>query len=665
MTKQFGEKKLVNPPRRRFVQGLAAGGTLAALGTWHHPLWAQNASVVQDPVLQGTDFHLVIGKTAVNYTGKNRVATTVNGTVPGPILRWKEGSTVIIKVENRLEEETSIHWHGILLPFEMDGVPGFSFPGIAPGESFTYRFKVAQSGTYWYHSHSRFQEQTGLYGAIVVDPEHGETVAYDRNYVVLLSDWTDREPHWIFTRLKQSSDFFNYQMPTVGDFATDVREMGLAKAWQKRQMWDQMRMNPTDLGDVSGAAFTYLTNGSTPNGNWTALARRGERVRLRFINGSATTIFDVRIPGIKMTVISADGQPVAPVSVDEFRISVAETYDVIVEMPDDQAYTIFSQSIDRSGFTRATLAPRLGMSAAVPEMGSKTWLSMVDMGMGDMHGMEGHDMSTMQNQGAQTPSMQGGQAGAAGAMSGMKGHDMASMGTMQHGGEHGAMHGTPGHDMSSMKSQSGKPAPMHSMPGMAGHDMSTMNDSGKAGAMAGHDMGAMDAGKNMKGLTTEPGVDSRVMSPSKSLSDPGPRLRDNGRRVLTYADLTTVGVPIDPREPGREIVLRLTGNMQRFVWSFDGVKFHDAEPIYLKYGERVRITLINDTMMNHPIHLHGMWSDMESEEGRFKVRKHTVNVQPSKQISFRVTADAIGQWAFHCHLLYHMEAGMFRKVVVA
>lgn len=641
MTKQSGWHEPFSYPRRRFVQGLAAGGTWAALGAWHHPIRAQEAPVIRDPVLQGTDFHLVIDKTPVNYTGKARQATMINGTVPGPILRWKEGSTVTIQVENRLEEDTSIHWHGILLPFEMDGVPGFSFPGIAPGESFTYRFKVAQSGTYWYHSHSRFQEQTGLYGAIVIDPRDGEKVAYERDYVVLLSDWTDREPEWIFTRLKQSSDFFNYQMPTVVDFAADVREMGVAKAWQKRQMWDQMRMNPTDLGDVSGATFTYLTNGTTPNGNWTAVARRGERVRLRFINGSATTIFDVRIPGLKMTVVSADGQPVAPVTVDEFRISVAETYDVIVEMPEDRAYTIFSQSIDRSGFTRATLAPRLGMSAAVPEMGPKTWLSMVDMGMGDMEGMEGHDMSSMQNQGAQTPSMQGGQAGA--AMNGMKGDDRASMGAGQQGGH--AAHGMPGHDMASMKNQSGVAT--------------------STAGMAGHDMGAMAADKNMKGLTTEPGVDSRVMSPSKSLSDPGPRLRDNGRRVLTYAALDTVGVAVDPREPGREIVLRLTGNMQRFVWSFDGVKFHDAEPIYLKYGERVRITLINDTMMNHPIHLHGMWSDIESEDGKFKVRKHTVNVQPSKQISFRVTADAIGQWAFHCHLLYHMEAGMFRKVVVA
>ncbi|MEC4722864.1 copper resistance system multicopper oxidase [Noviherbaspirillum sp. CPCC 100848] len=668
---RYKKEGALNPAsrsRRRFVTGLAAGGALAVAGPFGRLAWAAS-DTGKIKTMQGTEFDLAIGSTPVNFTGKERHATTVNGGVPGPLLRMREGTTVTLRVTNRLAEDSSIHWHGLILPFEMDGVPSFSFPGIGPGETFTYQFKVQQSGTYWYHSHSRFQEQTGVYGPIVIDPAGPDPIQADRDYVVMLSDWTDDEPEWIFRRLKQSSDFFNYQMPTVGDFFQDVRQMGLSKAFEKRRMWDQMRMNPTDLGDVSGATFTYLTNGTSPAGNWTAIARPGERVRLRFINGAATSIFDVRIPGLKMTVVSADGQNVEPVTVDEFRISVAETYDVVVQMPDDRAYTIFAQSIDRSGYTRGTLAPRLGMSAAVPEMDPKTWLSMVDMGMGNM---PGHDMGAMNVQGSPQPSAAMGQShppggqhgGAAGttatspspgaghAMHDMPGH---TMGGATPGAAQAAPSGMAGHDMSAMNSQS-TPASAQGGGNMAGHTME-----GMAG-MSGHDMSSM---QDMTMLGTEPGVDSRSMAPSKSLSDPGPRLRDNGRRVLTYADLRTIGGPIDQRPPSREITLRLTGNMQRFIWGFDGKKFHEAEPVYFKYGERLRVTLINDSMMNHPIHLHGMWSEVENENGQFQVRKHTVNVQPGKQLTFQVTADAIGQWAFHCHLLYHMEAGMFRKVIVA
>lgn len=658
MKKQREWPSHISYPRRRFVQGLAAGGAMAALGSWSNPLQAATDPSVST-VLQGTDFDLTIGTTPINFTGKTRQAITVNNTVPGPTLRLKEGTTVTIRVTNHLAEMTSIHWHGVLLPFNMDGVPGLAFPGIAPGETFTYTFKVQQSGTYWYHSHSKFQEQTGLYGALIIDPAGPDPIIADRDYVLMLSDWTDQEPEWIFRRLKQSADFFNYQMPTVGDFVEDTREMGLAQAWEKRMVWDKMRMNPTDLGDVSGATFTYLTNGTTPAANWTALAHKGEKVRLRVINGSATTIFDVRIPGLKMTVVSADGQQVEPVAIDEMRISVAETYDVLVDMPDDQAYTIFAQSIDRTGYTRATLAPKLGMAAAVPALDPKTWLSMVDMGMGDMEGMQGHDMASMSMKGSAQQSMPGRQAGQAdhSAMAEMPGHDMSAMKNMG-GGQTGAspMQDMPGHDMSSMKGTSNAQADKPAMPDMQDHSMASMK------GMQGMDMAGM---KDMKGMDTEPGVDARAMSPSRSLSDPGPRLRDNGRRVLTYADLRTVGGPIDNRAPGREITLRLTGNMQRFVWGFDGKKFSEAAPIYFKYGERLRMTMINDSMMNHPIHLHGMWMEVESEDGKFQVRKHTVNVQPGKQISLRIAADAPGQWAFHCHLLYHMEAGMFRTVVVA
>lgn len=645
---------VISSPRRRFVQGLAAGSAILALPSFAHP--AQDHPFANAPgILDGPEFDLTINKAIVNFTGKIREAITVNGSLPGPVLRMREGTTVTIRVINQLDEPSSIHWHGLLLPYQMDGVPGFSFPGIAPGETFTYRFKVQQSGTYWYHSHSRFQEQIGLYGGIVIEPANADRNQVDRDHTLVLSDWTDQEPEWIFKRLKQSSDFFNYQQPTAVQLFRDISEMGFSRAIEKRKMWNQMRMSPTDLGDVSGATFTYLMNGAPPAANWTAIAKPGERVRLRIINAAATTIFDVRIPGLKMTVISADGQDVEPVEVDEFRVSVAETYDVVVQMPDDRAYTVFAQSIDRTAYARATLAPKQGMAASVPALGEQTWLSMADMGMGEM---DGHDMSAMNSNGQSSAH-------------GMQGHDMSSM--------EGGNASMSDHDMSTMKADGQKSMPWHDMSSMQrdsrtameaakGHEMPSSHN--KGASMEGHDMSAMQgydmsSMKGMENLETGPSVDSRAMSPSKSLSDPGPRLRNNGRKVLTYADLRTVGGPIDERQPSRDIVLRLTGNMTRFIWGFDGKKFAEAEPIYFRYGERLRMTLINDSMMNHPIHLHGMWSEIESEDGKFQVRKHTVNVQPGKQISFQITADARGQWAFHCHLLYHMEAGMFRKVVVA
>ena len=587
-----------DPARRRFVQGAVLGGAVAGLGLLRSPrAWAVDRAAVADGaphphVLSGTDFALEIGETPVNFTGTTRLATTVNGQLPGPILRWKEGSTVTLRVTNRLRVPTSIHWHGILLPFQMDGVPGISFPGIAPGETFTYRFPVRQSGTYWYHSHSGFQEQTGLYGSLVIDPAGPERNPSDRDYVVMLNDWSDTSPEHIFATLKRQSDYYNFAEPTVPEFFHDVRELGLQKALAKRRMWNQMRMSPADLSDVSGYTYTYLMNGTAPAGNWTGLFKPGEKIRLRFINGSSMTIFDVRIPGLKMTVISADGQDVAPVPVDEFRISVAETYDVLVEPQEDRAFTIFAQSIDRTGYARGTLAPRPGMEAAVPAMDPRMPVSMVDM-MGAMaQGTSGHvDMQGM----AGMPGMQG-------------------------------------------------------MPGMG---------------MGGMAMAAAPVVRHARTEYHNPGVDMHVDMPRTNLDDPGTGLRDNGRRVLTYADLHTLGGSIDKREPSREIELHLTGNMERYMWSFDGVKFSDAKPIHFRAGERLRIVLVNDTMMNHPIHLHGMWSELENPDGQFQVRKHTVNVQPAQRVAYGVSADNLGRWAYHCHMLYHMEAGMFREVVVS
>jgi len=557
-------------PRRRFVQGLALGGVAAALGLRGGELFAQQAASRAE--LAGTHFDLTIGELPVDFTGHRRIATVVNGQLPAPLLRWRQGDTISLRVRNRLPVTSSIHWHGIVLPADMDGVPGLSFAGIPPGGEYLYRFTVNQSGTYWYHSHSRFQEQTGLYGPIVIEPRHGERHRTERDYVVMLNDWSDTDPEHIYANLKKQSDYYNLGRPTLGDFLQDVSKQGASGALAMRRMWQQMRMDPTDLSDVSAMTYTYLMNGHAPAGNWTGLFDAGEKVRLRFINGASMTFFDVRIPGLKMTVVAVDGQEVEPVSVDEFRIGTAETYDVIVAPSADRAWTIFAQSMDRSGYACGTLAPHAGMVAEVPSLDRRSLLTMGDMmGAMSMHGMPGMD-------------------------------HMAT--------DHAA-------------------APMPSAT-----------------------------------LQTNVEADMRVPQPRTNLDDPGVGLRDNGRRVLSYADLRTIDMPISPRVD-RELSLRLTGNMQRYLWSFDATRFSEAQPLQLKYGEHVRITLINDTMMTHPIHLHGMWSELEDPRGEFQLRKHTVVVQPAQQVSYRVSADALGQWAYHCHLLYHMEAGMFREVVVA
>lgn len=537
------------------VQGAAA----ASVGGLVRPA----SAAITPPLLSGTEFALEIGPVPVNVTGRPRIAIGINGMTPAPILRWREGDTVSVAVTNRLREPTSIHWHGIRVPSPMDGVPGFSFAGIAPGETFVYRFPVQQSGTYWYHSHSGFQEQTGLYGAIVVEPKAGYRYRFDRDYIVLLSDWTDENPETILSNLKFQSDYYNRGQRTVGTFIEDTRRQGLSATVTDRLEWGRMRMSPTDILDVNGSTYTYLMNGQRTSVNWTALFRPNERVRLRFINASSMSIFDVRIPGLPMTIVQADGNEIEPVTVDEFRIGTAETYDAIVTPDADRAFAIFAQVEDRSGFVSGTLAPRMGMVAPVPPMDNRPLRTMADMGMGAM--------------------------------------------------DHGTMSG--------------------------------MEPSGDV----------------------KPGVsvDNVAMMPVGRLNEPGGGLEGNGRRVLAYADLRATTPGTDKRPPGREIVLHLTGNMQRYIWGFDGKSFSEAEPILLKRNERVRFTLINDTMMEHPMHLHGLWSELDNGQGDHRPYKHTIIVKPGESLSFLVTADEPGRWAFHCHLLFHMDLGMFREVRVS
>ncbi|MDE2420143.1 MAG: copper resistance system multicopper oxidase [Gammaproteobacteria bacterium] len=542
--------------RRQFVQGLAIAGLAVNTGAFAKP--SRNSALTgQAPKLKGNAFDLTVDEAWVNYTGTPRLATVINGSLPAPTLYFKEGETVTIRVTNRLKEQTSIHWHGLLLPFQMDGVSGISFSGIDAGQTFTYQFPIKQSGTYWYHSHSGFQEQTGMMGAIIIEPREGETIKADQDYVVMLSDWTDKDPMRLLAQLKAQSGFDNYQQPTAMQLMQDVKTQGWKSAIQARKMWNQMRMMPTDYTDLSAHTYTYLMNGINPTSNWTGLFKRGDKVRLRFINGSAQTIFDVRIPGLKLTVISSDGQMVEPVTVDEFRIGVAETYDVLVE-PIEDAYTIFAQNIDRSGYACGTLAVRTGLKAEIPALDKIQWLTMADM-MGDMSGKA-----------------------------------------------------------------------------MARHANTEYNMS----------------------------TDNRVDMPRTNLDDAGINLRNNGRRVLTYADLHSIdSIKSEQREPTREIEMHLTGNMERYIWGFDGLTFKESKPVRIAKNERVRISLVNDTMMTHPMHLHGMWSDVRTPDGDFQVRKHTFLVQPAQKVSFDVTGEA-GRWAWHCHLMYHMESGMFREVVV-
>jgi CopA family copper-resistance protein len=649
--------------RRQFVHGLAAGGILAGAGLNGWPAFGEPQSKTPTE-LRGTHFELVVDKVPVNFTGKHSLATAVNGSVPGPTLRWREGDLITLAVTNRLKRLTSIHWHGVRLPAGMDGVPGLSFGGIAPNETFVYRFPVTQSGTYWYHSHSGTQEQAGLYGALVVERRDKDPIEFDREHIVLLTDWTDTNPDTILSNLKEDSSYYNYSQPTARTFFSDVRKQGLRSTISNRLMWGRMNMTPADISDVTGATYTYLLNGNVPNSNWTGLFQPHERVRLRFINGSAMTFFDVRIPGLPMTVVQSDGNDVEPVTVDEFRIGIAETYDIIVQPPDNSPYAIFAQAMDRSGFACGTLAPRMGMSAALPQMDPRPARTMMDMGM-SMTGMKGMDMS------------------------GMKGMDMAAMHGMQTTNiratkeSHQAQQGMTGMDMENMDmSNESNPSiptlehedkPQTGMRDMAGMEMGDVTGTtpfpqpGPKAVALFHStqMENKLVPTNTVRLRVGPQAAGVAMSVSERLSDPGDGLNVNGRRILTYADLRARYRNVDGRSPTREIELHLTGNMDRYIWGFNGKKFSNAEPIEMKLGERVRFILVNDTMMDHPIHLHGLWSELENGHGEFNPYKHTVIVKPSERVSYLVSADTPGRWAYHCHLMYHMESGMFRTVVVS
>ena len=593
--------------RRKFVTSALAAG--AVFGTSPLVLTAQTQAVSGPVTLSGNRFDLNIAYKPVNFSGQERVATVINGSLPAPVLRWREGEEVVLRVTNNLAEDSSVHWHGIILPSNMDGVPGLSFEGIKPGQSYEYRFTINQSGTYWYHSHSGFQEQLGLYGAIIIDPKETEQISYDRDYVVMLSDWSDSSPAAIYSKLRKMGHYYNFNQRTFSDVFQEIQTRGVEQTWNDRRMWNLMRMSDRDIADVTAYTYTYLMNGISPDPGWTGLFNRGEKIRLRFINSAAMSIFDIRIPGLRMTVVAADGQNIEPVTVDEFRIGVAETYDVIVEPEGDRAYALFAQSIDRSGFALGTLTPDVALQAEVPAMDPRPVLTMADMGMA----MSGMDMD-------------------------MSMHDMS-------------MHDMSMHEMD-----------MHEM-GMPAMEMSTM-------PMQTEGMAGLGSNQPVVHASTEysPQVDMRSANPQSGLDDPGIGLRQHqaryNRKVLTYADIKNLTRTIDRREPDREIQLHLTGNMHRYLWSINGIPFADAEALEMTYGERLRITLVNDTMMTHPIHLHGMWSELETGAPNYIPRKHTVLVQPGKKISYLVTADARGRWAYHCHLLYHMS-GMFREVKVS
>ena len=609
--------------RRRLMRGAGLAGAGAAMAAWL-PAWAQgvSAGIARPlPTVSGDDITLKVGHTMMTIDGRTTHAIGINGTVPAPLIRLREGQNVRLHVVNDLDEETSIHWHGLILPFQMDGVPGIAFPGIPARSTFTYEFPVVQAGTYWYHSHSGLQEQEGHYGPIVIDPRGADPIQADREHVVVLSDHSFMHPHRTFMNLKKEAGYFNRQRQTLGGLLA-----GRDQPAKERAMWGGMRMDPTDVADVTGSTYTYLVNGHGPQDNWTGLFKPGERVRLRMINASSMTTFNVRIPGLRMTVVQADGMNVRPVPVDEFQFGPAETYDVIVTPSEERAYTLVGESVDRSGLARMTLAPREGMAAEVPPLRKRPLATMKDMGMG------GHDMGAMDH------------AGSGGAMAGMDhaamDHDAAAMPAM----DHAAMGHAPAGGMQGMDHGAAKPGD----------------------ATAGMDMGTMDMRDFSKAPQVKkgPGVQTISAMPMDRTGDPGQGLEDVGHRVLTYRDLVALDRNPDVRAPSRELEIHLTGNMERYMWSFDGEKMSEVKhPIPFLTGERVRVTLVNDTMMGHPIHLHGHFFELVTGKGAYSPRKHTVMVQPGGKVSWDVTANE-GDWAFHCHMLYHMHAGMMQVVQV-
>ncbi|MEA5533000.1 copper resistance system multicopper oxidase [Crocosphaera sp. XPORK-15E] len=604
-----------NPLNRRNFLRLTTGLGLAVgldylIPAYGKPIKSLKSS--KNEIKYSDIIDLTIQETSVKIGGQAATGITVNNTIPAPLIRLKEGQTAKINVTNNLNQDTSIHWHGIILPSKMDGVPGVSFAGIKPGQTFTYEFPVIQNGTYWYHSHSGLQEQRGHFGAMIIDPIEPEPFEYDKDYVVILSDWTYEDPHDVLSNLKKMSAYYNNQRRTIEHLSDD-------------SMWREMRMDPTDIADVTGATYSYLMNGLVPETNWTGLFQPGEKVRLRFINAAAMTFFDVRIPGLRMTVVQADGQNIQPVTVDEFRIGVSETYDVIVQPRKEEAYTIFAETMDRSGYARGTLAISKGMSAPIPKLRERPVRSMKDMGMN-------HDMSEMNN-------------------SSNMNHDMSGMNN----------NSNMNHDMSEINNNSNM---NHDMSGMnnnstMNHDMSEHNDQ----ATMDHDMFNDEAVMNSSNDfgVGNAGVPMMVQS---RLNEPGIGLENTGTRVLTYSDLRNISPGYDQRKPDREIELHLTGNMERYMWSFNGKKYSEEKEITFYKGERLRLTFINQTMMEHPIHLHGMWMELDNGAGKYKPRKHTVIVKPAEKMSVEVNVDVSGKWPLHCHLLYHMKVGMFRTVAI-
>ncbi|MCO1335560.1 copper resistance system multicopper oxidase [Microbulbifer sp. OS29] len=585
--------------RRTFVTGVGAGAAL--LGLPQRPLSASSA-VSPAEVLSGHQFNLSIGYRRVNFTGSERQAVTVNGSLPGPILRWREGDTVTLNVRNQLARASSLHWHGIRVPSDMDGVPGLSFSGIEPGQTFRYRFPIRQSGTYWYHSQSGFQEQQGLYGAIVIDPASPEPFASDRDYVVVLSDWSNEPPQAIYTNLKKDPHYYNRQQRTAADLWREVRANGVARTWRDRHPRNWAQVSDRDIAHVTGETYTYLINGQTPDANWSALFKPGEKIRLRFINAASMTLFDLHIPALKMRVIAADGQNIEPVSVDEFRIGTGETYDVIVEPKGDRAYTLFAQTMDRSGYARGTLTADVNLSAQIPPMDHRPMFTPQDLGL-----TERPTATTADNK-----------------------YKTAKVG--------------------------------HS-------DTESDPPTAVAGGWYYGNLAAAGLGSNAP-IAHQPSefgysVDSRAASPANGLTDPGIGMRNHmrryNRRVLTYADLRKLKPSRDRRQPERELQLHLTGNIDRYMWSINGEKPRNADPLLLRHGERLRITLVNDTTFVQPIHLHGLWSELETGDGQHLPNKHTILVQAGSTISYLVSADTYGRWALQCQMLYQ-RPGMFREV---
>ena len=594
--------------RRDFIKGTLAAGALYGVGgalySFGSPVKTASKGVELGDYKEKDGkiiYDVVIRKRPIEFDGKIGRGIAINDNLPAPLVRLKEGMWAELNIYNELDEITSIHWHGILLPYQMDGVPGVTFPGIKPGGKFTAKFKVKQYGTYWYHSHAGLQEQLGHYGPLVIDPEEPEPFTYDREYVIVLSDWSFEDPHWILSRLKKEDGYFNYNKRTIFDFVNDIRTKGFAQALRERMMWASMRMSPRDIADVTGATYIFLMNGHTPEENWTALFKPGEKIRLRFINAAAMTYFDVRIPGLKMTVVQADGQNVQPVEVDEIRIAVAERYDVIVQPTEYRAYTIFAETMDRSGYARGTLAPEPGMEGPIPPRRRPP-----------ERGMEAHGGAHLKH---------------------------------MHGGSHGGMHG--------------------------------MSHGGMHHGHMGHGMGGMK--KNPCGVC-EPKLKNFAFGPTAAMlnpeplcrmDDPGVGLKNAKHKVLTYADLKSY-VPwkfLHKRKPDRVIEIHFTGNMERFIWrmwTYDGKRWTSDIKDFIKwrYGELVRMIWVNHTMMDHPIHLHGMWMYLDNGSGEYKPRKDTINLKPGEKICIDVLVDAKGYWAFHCHLLYHMHMGMMRVVEV-